>query len=109
LPFPPENYYIFVAFTEDFPLLGSALHGEKARYNYLLQTRTMSDETIRIRILEEKFAHQEKLVDALNEVIIEQQSRLQILEDHFQSLRVLLQTLQSDQAPGSPEPPPPHY
>ncbi len=62
----------------------------------------------RIQFLEEKFAHQERLVDALNEVIIEQQAQIGMLIEQFHSIRDLLEARQG-QALGHQEPPPPHY
>jgi uncharacterized coiled-coil protein SlyX len=62
----------------------------------------------RIRHLEEKFEYQERTLDTLNEVIIEQQAQLSALEDMF----IRLQTLfGADQEPpiGGQEPKPPHY
>ena len=44
----------------------------------------------RLQVLEEKFAHQERLVDALNEVIIEQQAQIAQIEEQYQRIRALL-------------------
>ncbi|MBU1568024.1 MAG: SlyX family protein [Proteobacteria bacterium] len=69
----------------------------------------MSDDTnIRLQVLEEKFAHQERLVDALNEVIIEQQLQLRTIEEQFSRFRALLEAMH-DRPPGGQDPPPPHY
>ena len=67
------------------------------------------DINLRLQVLEEKFAHQENLVDALNEVIIEQQKQLGTIEEQFRSLLAQL-TAMHDQFPGGgQDPPPPHY
>jgi SlyX protein len=63
---------------------------------------------LRLQVLEEKFAYQERLVDALNEVIIEQQAQLVTIEEQFRRFRDLLETMH-DHPPGSQDPPPPHY
>ncbi len=66
------------------------------------------DVTHRIRILEEKFAFQDRTIDALNDVIIEQQTQLNSLEDKIRRLEALLAAMEN--SPGSIEnPPPPHY
>lgn len=67
-----------------------------------------NDITVRMQILEEKFAHQERLVDALNEVIIEQQRQIGRLEEHLQQVLAMMEAA-SDQVPGGQDPPPPHY
>lgn len=72
----------------------------------------MADETDRrIRLLEEKFAFQEKTIDALNEVVIDQQAQLDILREQLRVMREMVMAAQ--QSPYSPfggdEPPPPHY
>lgn len=62
----------------------------------------------RILHLEEKFAYQEKTVDALNDVIIEQQAQINNLEEEVRRLR--LQINSADEAsPELPNVPPPHY
>lgn len=62
----------------------------------------------RILHLEEKFAYQEKTVDALNDVIIEQQAQINSLEEEVRRLR--LQMSSADEAgPELPSVPPPHY
>ena len=66
------------------------------------------DISIRLQVLEEKFAHQERLVDALNEVIIEQQTQLGTIEEQFRRFRDLLETIHNH-PPGGQDPPPPHY
>lgn len=66
------------------------------------------DITARMLALEEKFAHQERMVDALNEVIIEQQAQLDAIEEHLRTIKGLVQTM-SDQSPHGQDPPPPHY
>lgn len=70
----------------------------------------MSDDiNQRLQVLEEKFAHQERLVDILNEVIIEQQTQLAQIEEQYQRIRAMLLDMH-EQLPGdSQDPPPPHY
>jgi SlyX protein len=67
-----------------------------------------NDINIRLQVLEEKFAHQERMVDTLNEVIIEQQAQLGTIEEQFRRFRALLEAMH-DQPPGGQDPPPPHY
>lgn len=67
-----------------------------------------NDIIFRLQILEEKFAHQERLVDALNEVIIEQQAQLGTIEEQFRRLRAQVEAM-PDHTPGGENPPPPHY
>lgn len=62
----------------------------------------------RIQILEEKFEYQERMIDSLNDVIIDQQTQLNSLENQLLRLQTLLVTLQEDPPTGE-EPPPPHY
>ncbi len=62
----------------------------------------------RILILEEKSAYQEQTIDALNDVIIDQQAQLNILEEQLGRLRTLL-TAMHDRPGGGDDPPPPHY
>jgi len=62
----------------------------------------------RIRILEEKFEYQERTIDDLNEVIIEQQKQLNALEEQMERLRTLLTAIQ-DRPDEGQDPPPPHY
>ena len=66
------------------------------------------DNDRRIQILEEKFEYQEQTIDALNEVIIEQQAQINVLEEHFNRLQELLAAGQEAPA-GGQEPRPPHY
>ncbi len=62
----------------------------------------------RLRNLEEKFEYQDRTIDALNDVIIEQQSQLEALCDQILRLRALLTA--GEEKPGEGEdPPPPHY
>jgi SlyX protein len=104
LPFIGEDYYNFCWGTRpDRPLTPHI--AEKTQR----AASAMSDDiTARVQILEEKFAHQERLVDALNEVIIEQQRQIGRTEEHLQQVLAMLEAA-SDQLPGSQEPPPPHY
>jgi len=62
----------------------------------------------RIQNLEEKFEYQERTVDALNEVIIEQQGQLNALEDQLNRLQALF-TAGQEPPVGGQEPKPPHY
>lgn len=62
----------------------------------------------RIQILEEKFEYQEQTIDALNEVLIEQQAQINALEAQFNRLQELLAAGQ-DAPVGGQEPNPPHY
>ena len=62
----------------------------------------------RIQILEEKFEYQERTIDALNEVIIEQQAQLNSFEDKILHLETLLSGIE-DNPNGGEDPPPPHY
>lgn len=62
----------------------------------------------RLQILEERYLYQERTIDALNEVIIEQQNQFQSLSDQIRRLQGLLTALQDSPVEGE-EPPPPHY
>jgi SlyX protein len=69
---------------------------------------TLDDFNNRIQILEEKFEYQERTIDALNDVIIEQQSQVNLLEDQVSRLQALFNAIED--GPGNGEdPPPPHY
>lgn len=65
----------------------------------------------RMQILEEKFAYQEKTIDALNDVIIDQQAQLDMLKEQLLELRQLVTAVQQPPYPssGGDDPPPPHY
>lgn len=68
----------------------------------------MTDEMPRrVQTLEEKFTYQEKTIDALNEVIIDQQAQLDMLKEQLRELREVVAAAQ--QPPPYPSPPPPHY
>ena len=67
------------------------------------------DINLRLQVLEEKFAHQENLVDALNEVIIEQQKQLGTIEEQFRNLRSQLAAMHELFPGGGQDPRPPHY
>ncbi len=62
----------------------------------------------RIRILEEKFEYQERTIDDLNEVIIEQQHQLNLIEEQMERLRTLFSAIEGTPDEGQ-DPPPPHY
>lgn len=62
----------------------------------------------RLQVLEENFLYQEKMIDALNEVIIEQQTQLNSLHDEISRLQAILSTMQ-DHPDNGEDPPPPHY
>ena len=62
----------------------------------------------RIQILEEKFEHQERIIDSLSDVIIGQQAQLDLLEDQIRRLEAMLATIDENSG-GGKEPPPPHY
>jgi uncharacterized coiled-coil protein SlyX len=62
----------------------------------------------RLTHLEEKFLYQEETIDALNEVILEQQEQLSALVEEVGRLKVMLTTMEVGPANGN-EPPPPHY
>ncbi len=66
------------------------------------------DVTHRLRILEEKFAYQDKTIDDLNDVIIEQQAQLTSLEDKIRRLEAMLAAIENSPG-GVVEQPPPHY
>ncbi len=69
---------------------------------------TPDDVRFRLQILEEKFLYQELTIDALNDVIIDQQAQINALEDRLHRLQALLAAMTDD--PGTTEdPPPPHY
>ena len=62
----------------------------------------------RLQLLEEKFLYQEQTIDALNEVVLEQQHQLSTLLEEISRLKMMISTLDVD-PPGGDEPPPPHY
>jgi SlyX protein len=69
---------------------------------------TLDADNNRIRILEEKFEYQDETIEALNDVIIEQQAQLDSLEDKIRRLEALFNAIEDSPA-GGEEPPPPHY
>ncbi len=62
----------------------------------------------RLQILEEKFEYQDQTIDALNDVIIDQQAQINALEDQIRRFQALLAAI-DDNPVGGEEPPPPHY
>ena len=72
------------------------------------QIREIEDINYRIQILEEKFEYQERTIDTLNEVIIEQQNQLNSLEEQINRLQALLTAIEDTPNSGE-DPPPPHY
>lgn len=62
----------------------------------------------RLQLLEEKFLYQEKTIDALNEVILEQQQQLSTLVEEMHRLKMMLTSMEIAPSGGT-EPPPPHY
>ena len=65
----------------------------------------------RMQNLEEKFAYQERTIDALNDVIIDQQAQLDTLKEQLRELRGLTTAVRQPPYPssGGDDPPPPHY
>ncbi len=63
----------------------------------------------RLRVLEENYEYQDRLVDTLNGVIIRQQTQLDTMEDEIQKLREELRGMVSKSDNDSKEPLPPHY
>jgi len=68
---------------------------------------TNDDAQVRIDELEFRFTHQEKLLEQLNEVVIEQRSVILRLEIQIGALRDQLGGMSSSE--GGEDPPPPHY
>jgi SlyX protein len=69
----------------------------------------MSDSTTkRLQYLEEKSAYQERLLDDLNEVIIEQQAQLNQIEERLHRLVSELNAMRHG-TPDISDVPPPHY
>jgi len=68
----------------------------------------MDDTENRLRVLEEQFVFQEKMIDELNEVIIGQQDQLNRLEERLHLLEQKL-TVLALQPGQEQDPPPPHY
>ena len=62
----------------------------------------------RLRILEEKFLYQEQTLDALNDVIIEQETQLNSLRDQYLRIQAMLSAGEENFNNGE-DPPPPHY
>ncbi len=66
------------------------------------------DLRFRLQILEEKFEYQDQTIEALNDVIIDQQAQINALEDQIRRFHALLAAI-DDNPGGGEEPPPPHY
>lgn len=65
------------------------------------------DLTQRLQTLEEKFLYQDRTIETLNDVIIEQQAQISSMEKALEQLHSLLATNLSQEE--SKDPPPPHY
>ena len=65
----------------------------------------MSD--TRLEDLEIRFAHQEKLVAELNDIVTAQWKKIDALENQIRRMHADVQNL--DLGSKAPEPPPPHY
>lgn len=66
----------------------------------------------RITELEIRLSHQDDTVQSLNQIVIEQQARIETLQHQVEQLRLRLVEALEHQGPGidpSQEPPPPHY
>ena len=61
----------------------------------------------RLDDLEIRFAHQEKLLAELNDIVTAQWKKIDALESQNRHLREEFQDM--DLGPRAPEPPPPHY
>ena len=61
----------------------------------------------RLQNLEEKFEYQDRTIETLNDVIIEQQAQINAMEEAIEKLHSLLATNLTQEE--SKDPPPPHY
>ena len=61
----------------------------------------------RLQILEEKFEYQDRTIETLNDVIIEQQAQINAMEEAIEKLHSLLATNPTQVE--AKDPPPPHY
>ena len=62
----------------------------------------------RLQVLEEKFEYQDRTIDALNDVIIDQQAQIDALEEQVRRFQALLSAIAAN-PDGGEDPPPPHY
>lgn len=67
---------------------------------------TMDELQERLQVLEEKFEFQDQTIDALNDVIVDQQNQMAQLEEQVRRLDSMLLGLKEEQLE---DPPPPHY
>lgn len=63
----------------------------------------------RLQVLEEKFEYQDRTIDALNDVVIDQQKQITALEGEIRRLESHLLSLQDETGHTGKEPTPPHY
>lgn len=74
----------------------------------LSSDNSSNDLNSRIKILEEKFEYQDRTIDSLSDVIIGQQTQLDLLEDQIRRLEAMIAAIENGPG-GGKEPPPPHY
>ena len=63
----------------------------------------------RIEALEMRIAHQERIIEELNNAITEQWKQIESLTRQVARMADRLQQVADNAAPNAPEPPPPHY
>ncbi len=66
------------------------------------------DSSIRIAELEHRITEQEKVIADLNEMVVAQWKKVDLLERRFKELRDEFEA-SNEQRDKAPEPPPPHY